>query len=267
MKKQFLPLAIGLLSLTAVITSCKKDDDDPITPAQEKCYITSIIDNGDSKDSTAVFYNSDNKVVKVSYYDIDKNPVGYELYTYTLNKILQSEYDENDALEHEYHHYLNTDGTINYTSYKNIEGNYTDYDTTFYFYQNGYNVKEIVNSVHFLNATQISKQSDTIGYTYVDGNKVQMKQKRSNGIIEITDYIYDTLEDKNDLSGQLLIPGIYGKSNKNLVKSSSTNNDANDKATFTYQVNAQGLITNSVSVYTSDFGTDTFDYSLVYTCK
>jgi len=267
MKKQFLQLAIRLLSITAVITSCKKDGDDPIIPAQEKCYMTSIIDNDDSKDSTAIIYNTDNKVIKLSYYDEDKNPLGYELYTYALNKILQSEYDENDVLEHEYHHYLNTNGTINHSTYKNIDGNYTDYDTIFYFYEDGYNVKEIVNSVHFYNATQTSKQSDTIWYTYSDGNKVKMKQKRNDGVIEITDYVYDTLEDKNYISGQLIIPGVYGKPSKNLIKSSSTNNDANDRATFTYQVNAKGLIINSVSVYTSDFGTDTYDYNFVYTCK
>lgn len=267
MKKQLLQLAIGLLSITAVITSCKKDEDDPITPAQEKCYITSIVGNGESKDSTEIIYNNDNKVIKLEYYDENKNFVGYEIYTYTLNKIVQSEYDENDVLEHEYHHYLNTDGTVNYTSNKNIDGNNTDYDSIFYFYDNGYNVKEINNSEHLYNGTLTSKQSDTIWHTYADGNRVQTIQKIYNGIIEMTDYVYGTLEDKNDLTGQLLIPGVYGKANKNLATSSSKNNANNYKATFTYQVNAKGLITNSVSVYTSDFGTDTYDYNFVYTCK
>lgn len=268
MKKQLLPLAIVFLSATAVFTSCKKDKDETsVSPAKESCYITSTKNNG-TLDSTAITYNTDNKVSKVTYYDKDKNPAGYEMYAYSGNQFIQKVYDETDKLTDEYHHILNADGTIHYTATINTYGNNTEYDTLYYYYQDGYDIMEVENRVNYYNGSQASRESDTTWFTYTDGNKVQQKEKRNNGTVITTAYTYYDLEDKNNIfSGQLIIPGIYGKGNKNLVKSGTSDDSNNNTSAFTYQVNEKGLVTHYVSTYTSNFGTDTFDFNFFYTCK
>jgi len=270
MKKQLLPLAIGLLSITAVITSCKKDDDDPITPAQQICKIDYFTDE-EYGDSSQFLYDAQNRISRTESYNADKSLRSYSDYTYSMNKIVCHTVfynSDNTTIESEIQYHLNSDGLLQYESQTRDYGSNMNYDTTFYTYDsNGYAIRLVNKEFATNNDVILYASSDTTWYTYTNGNLTSERIKRQNSSDIITTHTYTNIEDKTHFfSNDMLSPGMNGKLSKNLIASSS-NNENSDTDTYTYEINNTGLITRYTMVYTYGSNTDTNDLHLYYLCK
>ena len=107
MKKRILSLAIGLLSITALITSCKKHIDDVVSPATPTCNVTSV-KNLETKDSTVQKFDSQNRLIKAIWYDKSGNLLNsYDAYTYDVNKLTYTFYSDATTIAQQTQYVLN----------------------------------------------------------------------------------------------------------------------------------------------------------------
>jgi len=272
MKKHIQKLFICLATMAALTSACKKKNEE-VTPAKQTCYITTVKNiYTNHKDSTTIEYNIDNKVSKISSFDSTKKLTGYDLYTFSSNKIDIRSYDGKGTMNDQVSYYLNSDGTANYsTELSTSSGSgQTQYDTAYYSYDNGYIVKKININVSIF-GTQTHKNYDTTWYTYTDGN-LQKEIYKSSGQTTTTTYAYSSLEDKNNF-GSLdpLIPGLGGKGNKNLIQSGRSDNTNANTDSYNYIVDSNGLITHMIESYSFVSGTgitaNIFESYFYYICK
>jgi len=269
MKKQILNSVIGIITIVCVLTACKKDKD-PITPASESCVLKYIKDN-DTGDSTAIIYDNQNRVIKLQIFDSKGVEIRYQTYTYGTNDITFNQFNKltNEASNTIIYH-LNSIRLVEYISiYRDYNGGVNKYYDTIAFTYNpaGYKTQRIYTFTS-IESGNVNSTSDTTWYTYSGGNLISEKLINSYGeTIITTNSYYSTLIDKqNILSNPLLIPGIFGKGNLNLI--ASANNDSNpDVQLYNYEMNDNGYIKRFTGTYPTDSGTESFDNGLFYKCQ
>ncbi|ABG59168.1 hypothetical protein [Cytophaga hutchinsonii] len=266
MKTHILKSAICLLSILFIATACKKNkEDETPAPASETCTLKYVVDS-EIGDSTALVYDEQNRISKVQYYDETGAEGNYITYTYGTNKITYVIHD--DEGEHATYLHLNAAGTIDYLAMYNEfnGGTVKQSDTIFYTYNaEGYNIQK-VQKYESVSGGMTYSGKDTTWNTYVDGNLITEKEKRDGGKIIITTNTYTSILSKGIFDSNLLIPGIGGKENKNLLKSTS-NNDDSDTYSYIYEINPQGYVSRSVSTYKHDGKEEETDLNFYYNCK
>jgi len=271
MKTQLLPLAIGLLSITAVITSCKKDDEDVAAPIVPTCFVSSY-KNLDSKDSTVQTFDNQNRLVKsITYDETGKLLDEYDIYTYGENKMTYTIYSDPSTISYQTEYILNPNGSIYYKAEKDVDEDHgvTEYDTAFYTYDAlGYNTMVVYKKEY--KGAQNHVYYDTTWYTYTDGNMTSSTHKTNSGETRTDISTYTDLVDKaNVINGSFLtFPNLYGKPNKNLILL-ETNEEGTYTTKYTYEMNAEGYMIRSRmeyvnTKYPSEY---TNDLRFYYTCK
>lgn len=269
MKNQFLKLAVALLFITTLITSCKKDEDDAATPATPVCRVTHMKDLR-STDSLVQTYDSQNRPIKSTWYDEDGNLLDYyETYVYAPNKLTYTYYSDATTIENQSQYILNPNGTVHYIV-EIIENNGSaEYDTSFYTYDSqGYNTR-IVYKTQYV-GTNNSISYDTIWYTYTDGNMTTSTFKNSNGETEIETYTYTNLVDKANVFGGVLpfSSNLYGVPNKNLpLLGTGVGGSSTEK--YSYEFYSDGYIKRRTMEYVNTLHPDTYtsDLMFYYTCN
>lgn len=237
-------IIIGVLitSVTCVI-ACKKKDNESVTPASPApqvptCLIAATIDSLSKDTSSLYVYDSDGRLSKEQYYDKNVRD-GYYLYSYGAGTIKQLSYDNLGKVEDTAYYTLNADGTVAKETYKGGSGRF---DTLLFAYENGY----LKTTLHRSSKNGVI-EVDTFNYEYAGGNMTKFSYIE-NGVVNYSYvYTYTALADKVglDLSGDISMPGLFGKANANLILSETYTNTKNPtgnyKQSYSYKVDADGL--------------------------
>ncbi|GAL86830.1 hypothetical protein CHU_1902 [Sporocytophaga myxococcoides] len=239
MKKHLLTLTFGICSTVLAFTACKKDKDVKPDDAQSIICLPDTIafqDNG----KYVLEYNTQKQLIKVNKSDKDGKYDGYMAFTYSANKITEVSYDANGTKLFEGEHYLNDNGSVNYSSqmwnYNNLS-----YDTVFYTYNSD---NQIVLQVRKARYEDASTSVDSTSYVYSEGNLVSSLVILPSEKHEVT-YTTSQYENKyNIFDDRVFIPGFYGKGSKNLVTKEVETIPGYGVMTTTYEynLNSDGFI-------------------------
>ncbi|MCR6641714.1 MAG: hypothetical protein NVV82_22660 [Sporocytophaga sp.] len=133
-------------------------------------------------------------------------------------------------------HFLNDNGSINYSYEIWSYDDNVRYDTVFYKYNNDDQV--------ILEVRRSGNSIDSTSYVYSDGNLVSSSVKPENrkSIYTVSEHEnkYNIFEDR------ILIPGFYGKGSRNLIvkEVDTIPNYGVMTSTYNYEYNSDGLITS-----------------------
>lgn len=239
---------IAAILLIAAFSSCKKNQDDVVTPVATGPKLAKIEYPGSSITQTFT-YNASGRLVKSNdgYFVLNYNisPWGYEAF----NPANVKEYDITNAVL--------------------SSGKLTQYDYRGFNSSGAISSSEI-NTIHYdANGCQVKKTYGDYEYNYTvsGGNTVSYTEKKiSTGVINSTVTIeyYTDKANKFNLNlfehwcqDQILNDmDMFGKKNTNLVKKvTETRATSNTVSEFTYVLNAEGLPTQWTQTYTANGGT------------
>lgn len=249
------------------LASCKKDAQEPI-PEYNSCKIAEERKQ-DDKLITTIKYNSDNKPVKITSYELD-TIYGTTIITYNGDSIIFHYSDPyfgtvitkakivNERIEKE--------ASIHYSYDDNLLG----IDTiTFEYDADGYLIKKIHTEYHIIPITT-SSNINTFEYTISNGNVISRTQTSSNtGTTSLVYFeYYSDQENKLGTSADGLSPyglDLYGKLNKNLLKRGYTPGDPS-LAHIDYEYRPDGYISKKIYI-ASDGITVSRVFKYIYFCE
>ncbi|WP_299251447.1 hypothetical protein [uncultured Cytophaga sp.] len=261
MKKQFLLPALILSGIVAFTSCKKKDNDNAVNPSIQTCMVN-YATNGN--DSIKVTYDNQNRVTKYQLFDKSNNDSkSYSLFTYTTNKIIEKQYDDNSEFTNEINYYLNANQNVGYSmSYDG--SNVNEADTTWYTYNaNQQNTRRVVKNTSSIITIPIITY-DTIWYTYSGNNISKVDKKIDNGNIETTVYSYGTVDAKSEFLAPeqgSVITNLYGKTSEKLPISKT---EGSNTSTYVYNFNSEGYV---IRAQTLNGGNVDADFRIAYNCK
>lgn len=265
MKKQFLLPAVLLVGFATTLTSCKKDNDDAVTPSKQACSVEYIL-NAD--DSLKVSYDSQERISKEEIFSKSSgNSQAYVTYDYSSGKIVEKTYVGGD-IQSEVNYHLNANDNVEYSVAfdKDASGNndFDNADTTWYLYDSERHVTRTIthDRTDFIITQGLSK--DTSWFTYSGGNLTKEERKIGNAASTTSFYTYGN----NDATSEFLVPmpgdasirNIYGKTSQKLPIAKASGGTT---VTYGYTFNSEGYVTR-VDETTSGANNRTDIY---YNCK
>jgi hypothetical protein len=266
MKKQFLLPAVLLVGFATTLTSCKKDNDDAVTPSKQECMIdhaTTYTAAGTRVDSAKLTYDSDSRIIKEQTFNNAGQSTDYTLYTYSSSEIVAKDYDQNGDQTTETKYQLNS----NNNAIREVvieDGNQNTADTTWYSYNSN---KQVTRSVtkHTTVVIVPVASYDTTWYTYSGGNLTKEETKTSNGDVSTTIYAYGS----DDAKTEFFTPGPNLTSVRNLFGDTSDKLPTSMTAdgvttTYNYTFNGEGYVTR-LEPRVSGTSQGRIDFS--YNCK
>ncbi len=246
MKKQFLLPAVLLVGLATTLTSCKKDNDDAVTPSKQACSVDYILNDDDS---LKVTYDGQNRIEKEEVFSkATKNTKGYTLYEYSSGKIVEKSYDADGDIESEINYHLNANDNVEYSVAfdKDASGNndFDNADTTWYKYDSDRRVERTIthDRTDFVITQALSR--DTTWFSYSSGNLTKVESKIGNGAKATTIYSYGSDDAKSEflvpMPGDATIRNIYGNTSDKLQTSMT---EGGTTVSYAYQFNSEGYAT------------------------
>ncbi|MGZ5281419.1 MAG: hypothetical protein ACXWDO_09415 [Bacteroidia bacterium] len=270
MKKLSMYVFAALIAASTIVSSCKKDDPEPPTPTEPKCYIKSTKEDG--KNQSQYVYNANNKVEKINNYGQDGT---------TIEEYTQITYDGNGRATR-LDDYVETE----MNSYTTIEYNSSNLPTKARIYSRDSlgglsevaqltNVYNSSNQVTRSNIYFVSNGTPVLflyqEYTYSSGNVVTEKSyfadEFGNGeLTSISDYQYDSKKNPYLL---LNIPVLFsGAALSTNNVTSATYKDENgtvtESETYAYTYNGNGY---PLTVVTTPSNGTPSTLAIEYTCK
>lgn len=238
MKKHLLTLTFGICSTMLAFTACKKDKDAEPNQAKEILCLPDSINASGGKIS--LIYNDQRQLIKLNEYGKDGNITKSSSYTYSGNKFIETFFREG-KLQRETEYILNDKGYVEFAYAKEYFST-INYDTTQYTYNNDDRL--------IMEVSKDNYSLDSILYTYKDGNLVSQILIDREGKSVLTFTYTNLINKQNVFENPLLIPGLFGKSSKNLVEKEIDQRPYNQTftTTYTYQLDSDGYLTNSAFV-------------------
>lgn len=246
-----------ILFIPVAFIGCVKGATDPPTPpdAPKYCLVTKLYVQGDtSQTSTKFTYDAQDRLVFWDGPGPVDNTIEYGNKSITIRAV--APYSGNYSI-----YYLNNDTTTNY-SLTYIGG--VLLDSTLYFYDA---YKFLIKSVRYTDAFG----KDSVIMTYSNENLAKIVIYNSNATTSQATFDYYTDSSKSWVYqniGPYNNNGLYfpwlGRSNKNLIKSYSSDFNGNTQPiTITYQKNTDGYVAN----YTTNYMGTSDNHFLEYKCK
>lgn len=266
MKKQFLLPAVLVLGLATTLTSCKKDNDDAVTPSVQQCSVDYVLNDDDS---VKVTYDSQNRIEKEQTFSKStKNSQDYTLYEYSSGKIVEKMYDADGDIQSEVNYHLNANDNVEYSVAfdKDASGNndVDNSDTTWYTYDSDRRVTTTItnNRTDYVITQTVSR--DTSWFSYSNGNLTKVENKVGNGAKVTTIYSYGSDDAKSEflvpMPGDASIRNIYGNTSDKLPTDMTA---PGTTINYAYQFNSEGYATR-VDVTAAGVSNRTDIY---YNCK
>ncbi|MBL0134658.1 MAG: hypothetical protein IPP79_11935 [Chitinophagaceae bacterium] len=253
MKITLITALILLLLIPVAFIGCTKGENDPKT--SKYCLVTKWYAQGDtSQTSTKFSYDIQDRLIFWDGPGPVDNTIEYGNKSITIRAV--APYSGNYSI-----YYLNDDTTTNYSVTYN--GGIV-LDSTLYFYDAS---KFLIKSVRYTDAFG----KDSVIMTYSNENLAKIVIYNSNGTAPQATFDYYTDSSKSWVYqniGPYNNNGLYlpwlGRSNKNLIKSYSSDFNGNpEPITITYQKNTDGYVTK----YIMNFMGTSDNHFLEYKCK
>ncbi|WP_018343776.1 hypothetical protein [Cytophaga aurantiaca] len=257
MKTQIFLSALVLFGFTA-LTSCKKDTDDAVHPAQA-CTLNHQTTSADSSQAT---YDSDNRIIKLQRFNNAGSSQEYTLYTYSSSKIVEKNYDGSSALTSQVDYHLNSNNNVAYSVYSINGVDYNSADTTWYTYDSGkHNTRRVTKNTTVV-VLPVSTY-DTTWYTYTGENLTKKEVKINNGTTTTTVYSYGSDDAKSEFLApeSSIVANLYGDVSDKLPASTT---EGSTTTSYIYESNSEGYTTRKKELIS---GVTQSDVHYTYNCK